>query len=117
MEVCKEALEKVINREIEYVSNGHFVDTWFAIYEGDGVQVQVKIINDEDDGFTAGIHTEYQAAVTKMQDPKEKFLAAHREAEKAAHEYFQSCEVGDERTVAATVYERIRTATRIGLES
>lgn len=37
-----------------------------------------------------------------------------REAEKAWYEYFCMCEVGDERTRAADVYENVRTATRIG---
>ncbi|WP_272657112.1 hypothetical protein [Providencia sp. PROV157] len=45
---------------------------------------------------------------------KAKFLRAHKEAEKAAFEYFCACDVGDERIQASEVYERIRTATRIG---
>lgn len=37
-----------------------------------------------------------------------------REAEKAWYEYFALCEVGDERTKAAEIYENIRTAARVG---
>ena len=49
--------------------------------------------------------------VTKL---KAKFIEAHREAEKAAFEYFCACDVGNERIQASEIYERIRTATRIG---
>lgn len=45
---------------------------------------------------------------------KEIFLKAHREAEKAAFEYFRACDVGEERIQASEIYQRIRTATRIG---
>ncbi|MEX9908545.1 hypothetical protein AB7W95_17410 [Providencia rettgeri] len=45
---------------------------------------------------------------------KEIFLKAHREAEKAAFEYFRACDVGEERIQAGEIYQRIRTATRIG---
>ncbi|MGO2305995.1 MAG: hypothetical protein ACTH5W_14995 [Providencia sp.] len=45
---------------------------------------------------------------------KETFLNAHKQAVKAAYDYFCACDVGDERIQASEVYERIRTATRIG---
>ncbi|MBP6083451.1 MAG: hypothetical protein KA732_19545 [Providencia sp.] len=45
---------------------------------------------------------------------KEWFLDAHRKAEEAAYEYFCACDVGEERIQASEIYERIRTATRIG---
>ncbi|HEM6858825.1 TPA: hypothetical protein U2I44_003802 [Providencia rettgeri] len=46
---------------------------------------------------------------------KEIFLEAHRAAEKAAFEYFRACDVGEERIQASEIYERIRTATYIGV--
>lgn len=45
---------------------------------------------------------------------KEQFLKAHREAEKTAYEYFCACDTGEERIQAHEIYQRIRTATRIG---
>lgn len=45
---------------------------------------------------------------------KEYFFDAHRKAEKAAYDYFCSCEIGEERIQAHEIYQRIRTATRIG---
>ena len=44
---------------------------------------------------------------------KEAMLARIREAELAAYAYFRECDVGDERTFAYEVYERIRNSTRV----
>jgi hypothetical protein len=49
MDVKKEALENVINDAIQDLKHGRHDDEEFAIYEGDGVQVQVKVI--KDDGY------------------------------------------------------------------
>lgn len=45
---------------------------------------------------------------------KEQFSKAHREAEKTAYKYFCACDIGEERIQAHEIYQRIRTATRIG---
>lgn len=44
---------------------------------------------------------------------KKTALDKLREAEIAMHDYARECDVGDERTKAFEVYERIRTATRL----
>lgn len=41
-----------------------------------------------------------------------EMYAKLREAETAAHAYFAQCEVGDERSWAAEIYDIIRTAPR-----
>ena len=43
---------------------------------------------------------------------KKQFLEQHKKAEQAAYAYFSACPVGEERTVAAEIYENIRTAIR-----
>ena len=47
MDVKKEALENAINDSIQDLKRGSHDDEAFAIYEGDGVQVQVKITKDD----------------------------------------------------------------------
>ena len=44
---------------------------------------------------------------------KEQFLEAHKKAEQAAYAYFSACPVGEERTIAAEIYENVRTAIRL----
>jgi len=43
---------------------------------------------------------------------REEMLEAVRNAERAAHAYAASCDLGEERVWAFTVFERIRNSTR-----
>jgi hypothetical protein len=47
-------------------------------------------------------------------DGKKEMLKKICDAEKAAHEYFVSCDVGMERDQAYEVYQNIRLSTRVG---
>ena len=49
----------------------------------------------------------------KIHHLKSVFLEQHKKAEQAAHAYFVACPVGEERTIAAEIYENVRTAIRI----
>jgi hypothetical protein len=49
----------------------------------------------------------------KVRHLKKQFLEAHKKAEQAAHAYFAACPVGEERTIAAEIYENVRTAIRV----
>ncbi|HAU5648027.1 hypothetical protein [Serratia nevei] len=45
---------------------------------------------------------------------KREFIDAHQACEKAAYAYFCACELGEERSNAGEIYQRIRLATRRG---
>lgn len=46
---------------------------------------------------------------------KDAAMRAIRDAEKAAYDWYCACEVGRERERAATIYENVRTSTRVPL--
>lgn len=48
---------------------------------------------------------------------RKKFMDLQRQAEQAAYAYFSACPVGPERIWAAEVYENVRTATRVPMET
>ncbi|MBY0237898.1 MAG: hypothetical protein K2X55_01140 [Burkholderiaceae bacterium] len=50
----------------------------------------------------------------KLDELKRKRNAAIDAAERAAYEYFTTCNIGQERCRAADVYENVRTALRVG---
>jgi len=57
-------------------------------------------------------HDPAELEVEKLRHLKKLFLEQHKKAEQAAHAYFVACPVGEERTIAAEIYENVRTAIR-----
>ena len=55
-----------------------------------------------------------ETAQTEKEKLKKTFNILRNETEKAAHAYAAACELGDERTLAFEVYERIHNATLVG---
>ncbi|EOI7373508.1 hypothetical protein OZ690_004287, partial [Yersinia enterocolitica] len=43
---------------------------------------------------------------------KIELINKHQIAVTAAHEYFAACDLGEERIIAAEIFQRLRTATR-----
>ena len=52
-----------------------------------------------------------ESKLKRLMETRDRLI---REAERAAYAYFAECEVGNERTFAHTVYERVRHATYRG---